>query len=370
MTVRELADIPSQPPAAQPAARFRQGIRPVVLVGLALLLVAAFAISLATGSVSIPLSQIATILLGGEPERATWTGIVWLFRLPKAITAALAGAALGMAGLQMQTLFRNPLADPFVLGISSGASLGVALVVLGTAGMLGGSTLLGGLGLAGSFGVVAAASLGAAAVMLLVMVAARRVHTMTLLILGLIFGYAVSALVNILLNFSIAERIQVYIAWTFGSFGGTSWTDLLVYIPVLVIALIIAAMMAKPLNALLLGEDYARSMGLNVRRARLWIIASASLSAGAVTAFCGPIGFLGIAIPHLCRALFGTSDHRVLIPAVIMLGGSLALVADIVAQVPGSQIVLPLNSITALVGAPVVAWVILGRRNLKESFAA
>lgn len=345
-------------------------IRPLALAGLAALLIAAFTLSLATGSVRIPLDQVAAILLGGEPARSTWVHIIWLFRLPKAITAVLAGAALGVAGLQMQTLFRNPLADPFVLGISSGASLGVALVVLGSAGMLGGSTLLGGLGLLGDVGVVVAASLGAALVMLLVMLAAQRVQTMTLLILGLMLGYGVSALVSILLHFSIAERIQTYVAWTFGSFGGTTWAELRVFAPVLILALGIAMVLSKPLNALLLGEDYARSLGLSVRRARFWIITSAALLAGAVTAFCGPIGFLGIAIPHLCRSLFSTSDHRVLIPAVIMLGGVAALLADIIAQVPGSQLILPLNAITALVGAPVVAWVILSRRNLKETFAA
>ncbi len=193
---------------------------------------------------------------------------------------------------------------------------------------------------------------------------------MTLLILGLMFGYAVSALVDILLHFSIAERIQTYIFWTFGSFGGTTWSELRLMAPALIAALALAAGMAKPLNALLLGEHYAHSMGLAVKPARFWIIVSASVLAGVVTAFCGPIGFLGIAIPHLCRSLFGTSDHRVLIPAVILSGAVVALIADLVAQVPGSNIVLPLNSITALIGAPVVVWVILRRNNLKETFSA
>jgi iron complex transport system permease protein len=365
-------EYPSDPAHTSDRAHIwpKSGIRPPVLVGLSVLLVFVFMLSLSTGSVNIPLDQIAGILLGGEPIRATWTDIVWLYRVPKAITAVLAGAALGVAGLQMQTLFRNPLADPFVLGISSGASLGVALVVLGSVGVLGGSTLLGGLGLVGDLGVVIAASLGAAAVMAAVMLAAQRVQTMTLLILGLMFGYAVSALVSILLHFSIAERIHAYISWTFGSFGGTTWAELKVFVPVLIIALGMAAALTKPLNALLLGEQYARSMGLTVRRARFWIIVSASIAAGAVTAFCGPIGFLGIAIPHLCRSLFGTSDHRILIPTVMLTGGIVALVADLVAQVPGNQIVLPLNAITALIGAPVVAWVILSRKNLKESFVA
>ncbi|GAB4478898.1 MAG: iron ABC transporter permease [Anaerolineae bacterium] len=341
--------------------------RAPALIALSALLILLLALTLSLGSVRIPLQQIAVILTGGTAERATWHSIVWLFRLPKAITAALAGAALAAAGLLMQTLFRNPLADPFVLGISSGASLGVALVVLGTTGMLGGSTLLGGLGLAGDMGVVLAASLGAAAVMALVLAVARRVHTMTLLILGLMFGYAVSALVSILLHFSIAERIQIYIAWTFGSFGGTTWEELRVLVPVLAAALIGAWALAKPLNALLLGEEYARSMGLAIPRARFWIILSASAAAGAVTAFCGPIGFLGIAVPHLCRALLGTSDHRVLVPATILMGAVVALAADLIAAVPGSQLVLPLNAITALIGAPVVIWVVLRSSHIKES---
>ena len=368
-----MADLPlpadSFPPSAGADAAPRQGVGALGLIALAAVLVAVFAASLAIGSVRIPVRQIAVILTGGEAERATWESIVWLFRLPKAITAVLAGAALGVAGLQMQTVFRNPLADPFVLGISSGASLGVALVVLGSASMLGGSTLLGGLGLAGNLGVVLAASLGAGLVMALVMAAGRRVQTMTLLILGLMLGYAVSALVSILLHFSIAERIQIYVQWTFGSFGGTTWDELRVLAPVVLVALAVAWATVKPLNALLLGEEYARSMGLTVPRARFWIIASSSVLAGAVTAFCGPIGFLGIAIPHLCRGIFHTTDHRILIPAVTLTGGVVALVADFVAQVPGSQIVLPLNAITALIGAPVVAWVIL-RSNVKGSFSA
>lgn len=338
-----------------------------LLAGLLILLGLAFLLSLSLGSVSIPFEQVARILLGETPERASWASIIWLFRLPKAITALLAGAALGIAGLQMQTLFRNPLADPYVLGISSGASLGVALVVLGMAGTAVGGSLLAGLGFAGHFGIVAAATLGSALVMLLVLALAQRVRTTALLIMGLMFGYAVSSFVSILLHFSIAERVQVYIAWTFGSFGGVTWQDLAIYVPALLLGLLIAAAQVKPLNALLLGEDYARSMGLDVKRARLWIVLSASLLTGAVTAFCGPIGFLGVAIPHLCRFLFGLSDHRALIPVVMLVGAVTALLADLIAQLPGSQLVLPLNAITALLGAPVLVWAILSRGDLRRS---
>jgi iron complex transport system permease protein len=192
--------------------------------------------------------------------------------------------------------------------------------------------------------------------------------SVTLLILGLMFGYAVSAIVSLLLYFSIAQRIQAYINWTFGSFGGVTWSQMVVFAPTILIGLAIAFTLSKSLNALLLGETYARSMGMNVRRARIWIIASTALLAGAVTAFCGPIGFLGIAVPHICRSLFNTSDHRILIPASILTGGIVAVVADLIAQVPGSQLVLPLNAITALIGAPFVIGIILRGRGLKASF--
>lgn len=355
------------PAVTQAASRLR--LHGGLLLLLLVVLVLVFLLSLVVGSVSIPLTDILTILVGGEPARATWTTIVLDFRLPKALTALLAGAALAVGGLQMQTLFRNPLADPYVLGVSSGASLGVALVVLsvGTTG----SMLLAGLGLSGDFGITLAAILGSGFALLLVIAVAARVQSViTLLVLGLMFGYATGALVSLLMYFSVAERIQMYINWTYGSFSGVSWRQMPIFIPVVIIGLLLTFLLSKPLNALLLGEAYARSMGLNVRRVRLAIISSTALLAGSVTAFCGPIGFLGLAVPHLCRALFGTSDHRILTPATLLLGGTLALVADLVAQMPGSQIVLPLNAVTALIGAPVVIWVILRRRSLRGSFSA
>ncbi|MDJ0754270.1 MAG: iron ABC transporter permease [Ardenticatenaceae bacterium] len=342
------------------------GTRSFLLTGLACALVLTFGVSLMFGSVRIPLVDLLKILVGEEPARATWTTIVFQFRLPKATTAVLAGSALALSGLQMQTLFRNPLAGPFVLGISSGASLGVAIVVLSVGTAVTG--LLSALGLLGNFGVIIAASLGSGLVLFSVMAVAHRVNNMTLLILGLLFGYATSALVSILLYFSISERIQAYIAWTFGSFGGVTWDQLQVLIPAVLIGLAIAWRSTKALNALLLGEQYARSLGLTVRSARIWILLSASLLAGAITAFCGPIAFVGVAVPHLCRSLFNTSDHRVLVPAVVFTGGIAALVTDLIAQMPGSQTVLPLNAVTALFGAPIVAWVILRRRNLRASF--
>ena len=349
----------------------RLGIRRAALAVLLALLAGVFLLSLTLGSVDIPIKDILKILVGDEPQRSAWTTIVMKFRLPKAITATLAGAALAVAGLEMQTLFRNPLADPFVLGINSGASLGVALVVLsvGVAGVSA-TSMLAGLGLGGNLTLVTAASLGAGLVLAFMLLVAQRVRsTMTLLILGIMVGYATSALVSLLLYFNIAERIQAYVSWTFGSFGGVTWGQMQVLGPVVVVALATAMILAKPLNALLLGETYARSMGLNVRWARFWIIISAAGLAGAITAFCGPIGFLGIAVPHLCRSLFNTSDHRVLVPGSALLGAMMALVADIIAQMPGSQTTLPINAVTALIGSPVVIWVIMKNRNLKSSFS-
>ncbi len=340
-----------------------------VVVVLAVGLMVAFAASLALGSVNIPLSEIVTILLGGEPARESWRTIILNFRLTKAITAGLAGAALGVSGLIMQTLFRNPLADPYVLGISSGASLGVALVVLAAGST--GLTLLSGLGLVGDFALILAAITGAAAVLVIVMLAARRVaSTMTLLILGLMFGYATGALVSLLIHFSIAERVQAYVNWTFGSFGGVTWSQMPFLGGAVIIGLGGAVLSSKPLNALLLGDAYARSMGLNIRAARARLILSAAILAGAVTAFCGPIGFLGIAVPHVCRGLLRTSDHRTLLPATIIFGAILALLADIIAQTPGTTTVLPLNAITALFGAPIVVSVILRRRTTEGTFAS
>ena len=341
--------------------------RAYLLIVLVIVLAGVFLLSLALGSVSIPLDEIIRVLAGGAASREAWTSIILKFRLPKALTAVLAGAALGIGGLQMQTLFRNPLADPFVLGISSGASLGVALVVL-TAGTTG-ALLLAGISPLSDVSLAVAASLGSGVVLAMVLVVARRVtSSVTLLILGLMFGYGVSAVVSLLLYFSISERIQAYVNWSFGSFGAVTWNQMTVFAPVILIGLGLAFLLSKSLNALLLGETYARSMGMNVMRARRLIVVSTALLAGAVTAFCGPIGFLGIAVPHICRNLFNTSDHRILIPATILMGGIVALLADLIAQVPGSKIVLPLNAITALIGAPIVIWIILRGRGLRATF--
>ncbi|MGQ0602817.1 MAG: iron chelate uptake ABC transporter family permease subunit [Anaerolineales bacterium] len=346
----------------------RLGLRRAAFIGLLAALVTVFLLSLALGSVSIPLDNVVRILLGGAPDRATWADIVWKFRVPKALTAALAGAALAVSGLQMQTLFRNPLADPFVLGVSSGASLGVALVVLsvGTAGSL----LVEGLGLFGDLGLAVAASAGAGLVLGAVLFVARRVqNSLTLLILGLMFGYLASALVSLLIYFSAPERVQAFSLWSAGNFGGVTWSQMRVFAPVVLAGLALALLLPKPLNAFLLGEAYARSLGVNVPRTRRLIILSAALLAGVVTAFCGPVGFIGVAVPHLCRSIFNTGDHRVLVPTSILLGATVALLADVIAQLPGGQQVLPVNVITALFGVPVILWVLVRQRQLRQSFA-
>lgn len=344
--------------AATPATRV--SLRAVTIGAMAVLLVAVFVLTLAAGSVAIPPSEVVGILLGRAPSEAPWATIVHQVRLPRAVTALLAGAGLGVGGLQMQTLFRNPLADPFILGISSGASLGVALVVLaaGTAG----TSLVDGLGLLGNVGVAGAAATGAAAVTVVVLMVSRRVASAaTVLIIGLMAGYATSAVVSVLLYSGLGrvERVRAYISWGFGSFAGTTWSELRVLTAAVVIGLVIAAATTKPMNALLLGDRYAGSMGLRVRRARLWIVLGASLLAGTVTAFCGPIAFIGVAVPHMVRGLLRSSDHRVLLPGVILLGGAVALIAGLVAQLPGSDAMLPLNAVTSLIGAPIVVAILL-----------
>lgn len=346
------------------------GLRTWIVVLLIVILVVAFILSLTLGSVRIPPEQVLRILTGGEPDKASWTDVIFKFRLPKAVTAMLVGAALSVAGLQMQTLFRNPLADPFILGVSSGASLGVALVVLGTGA---GSTLsfITGLSAFGDLSLAIAASLGSGLVLGAVLIVSRRVqNTLTLLILGLMFGYLTNAIVSLLIYFSQPERVQAFSLWAAGSFGGVTWNQMRVFSPVILSGLLISYVMIKPLNALLLGDEYARSLGLNVRRARFWIILSASLLAGVSTAFCGPIWFVGVAVPHVARSLLNTADHRSLLPASMLMGASFALVADVIAQSPGSQYVLPLNVVMSLFGVPIILWVILRQKQLRQSFAS
>jgi iron complex transport system permease protein len=341
----------------------------LLFVALTASILALFLLDLMTGSVTIPPEQVLRILLGLEVERASWEKIIWLFRLPKAITAVLAGSALATSGLLMQDLFRNPLAGPSVLGISSGASLGVALVVLWAASGGVAPRFIQGLGLSGKAAMVVSSGLGAGLVLAAVLAMARRVRdVMTLLIIGILCGFAVNAAVSVLIHFSAPERIQAYAAWTFGSFAAVTWNDLAVFTPVIMVSLLACQLIRKPLNGLLLGENYARSMGLRLKPLRIAIIGLTALLAGTVTAFCGPVAFIGIAVPHLGRIVLGSSDHRRLLTAVAMLGAAVALAADMLAQMPGSQSVLPLNAVTALLGSPVIVWLILRRKNIQKTF--
>jgi cobalamin transport system permease protein len=345
------------------------GLRTWVIILLFVILAIAFSLSLTLGSVNIPPAQVLRILTGGVPAKPSWTDIIFEFRLPKAVTAILVGAALAVAGLQMQTLFRNPLADPFILGVSSGASLGVALVVLGTGA--GTATFIVTLNAFGDLGLAFAASMGASLVLGAVLLVSRRVqNTLTLLVLGLMFGYLASAVVSLLIYFSQPERVQAFSLWSAGSFGGVTWNEMRVFFPVTLLGLGIGYVMIKPLNALLMGDEYASSLGLNVRRARFWIILSASLLAGVSTAFCGPVWFMGVAIPHVARTVLNTADHRALLPASMLMGSSFALIADVIAQAPGGQSVLPLNVVMSLFGVPIILWVVLRQKQLRQSFAA
>ena len=320
-----------------------------------------FVLDLSYGSLKIPAGDIVRILSGGQTDMPIWRDIVLDIRLTKALTAVLVGSGLAVSGLLMQTFFRNPLADPFILGINSGASLGVALAILSVGTV--GSLFMTQINTLGDLGVATAAIFGAALVFGLVMLVAKSVKSSnTLLILGLMFGYATSALVSLLIYFSLPERIQAYMIWTYGSFGGVTWTQLKVMAPVMLVGLVISGLLGKSLNALLLGEDYARSLGLNIGRTRFFILLGASILAGAATAFCGPIGFLGVAIPHIARNLLRTSNHKLLLPAVLVLGASAALLADVLTQLPGTAFILPVNVITSLFGAPFVLWIILRRR--------
>ena len=359
----ELASPPARPATARRGAAW--------LLALAALVVLGFVLDIALGPVRVPLAAVGRILLGQTPDNPAWAFIVREIRLPKALTALVVGSGLAVSGLQMQTLFRNPLAGPSVLGLTAGAALGVAAVMLaGGGGGLAGGFAIRALGLGGSWGLVLAATTGAALVMALVLALAARVRdNVVLLIVGLMIASVTGAVVSLWQYFSAPEQIQEYLLWTFGSLGGVAGSHLAVLATVVGVGLVLAFASAKPLNALLLGENYARSMGLVVGRSRTLIIASTSLLAGAITAFCGPIGFVGIAVPHLTRALLRTTDHRRLLPGCCLAGAALTLACDCVAQLPGSQTALPLSVVTSLLGAPVVLWVVLRRQGGRAGFA-
>jgi iron complex transport system permease protein len=345
----------------------RKLVRHSVCFGLLLLAVLVIALSsLCLGSHPLSPKVILQALTHSPELSPILQQIIVDFRLPRIITAMLAGAALATAGLMMQTIFRNPLADPFVLGVNSGASLGVAVVLLLLAPV--GISLTESLSASGQTLIVLASTGGAALTLLLVLTLSKRVDVMSLLILGLMLSYAIGAVVSMLMFFSMAERLQSFMNWSFGNYGTLSWSHMRVFAPAILIGLCSTLLFVKPLDALLLGQHYANSVGIHSKRVRFAVLLSASLLAGTVTGFCGPIGFLGIAAPHLSRYLFQTSTHRVLIPATILVGALLSLSADLIARGPGLPVSLPLNAITALIGAPVIIVALVQQRNMKRLF--
>ena len=324
----------------------------------ALLVVALFVTDILIGSVALPLGEVVGALFGSGDE--VTRNIVLNFRLPKAVTALLVGASLSAVGLQMQTLFRNPMAGPYVLGVSSGASLGVALFLLGLP-LFGISTN----GAISSIGVVGAAWIGSALIMSVVLaVTARIKDIMVVLILGMMFGSAATAVVEILQYLSPEGALKSFVVWTMGSLGSVSREQLLIMAPVMILGLALSVSLIKPLNAMLLGENYASTMGINIRRTRLMISTITVMLAGTVTAFCGPIGFIGLAVPHIARMTFREADHRVMMPASMLLGALIMLFCDVASQLPANDMTLPINTVTALIGIPVVVVVIV--RNHKS----
>ena len=323
--------------------RSRSAILFAMLAALTLFL---FLLDLAVGAVAVPLGDVWAALTGGDCPRAT-AKIILNIRLIKAVVALLAGAALSVSGLQMQTLFRNPLAGPYVLGISSGASLGVALVVLA--------------GFGSSIGIAGAAWLGAALVLVVIAAVGHRIKDiMVILILGMMFSSGVGAIVQILQYLSKEESLKAFVIWTMGSLGDVTFDQLAVLVPSIIAGLLLAVVTIKPLNLLLFGEEYAVTMGLNIRRSRGLLFLSTTERAGTVTAFCGPIGFIGLAMPHVTRMLFRNSDHRVLVPGTVLSGAAVLLLCDLVSK----MFTLPINAITALLGIPIVVWVVLRNKSV------
>ncbi len=318
-------------------------------------------LNVSLGSVNIPFKEVLLSLLGDEDGKQEWYYIIRDYRLPKAITAIMVGSGLSVSGLLMQTLFRNPLAGPFILGISSGASLGVALLVLGTSFFGTNITALA----FSNYGLALASSIGAFLVLLTVMIVAQKVrNTMSILIIGLMFGSLTSAIISVLAYFSTAEQLQQYLFWSFGSLGNLSWKELSIFFIVYLIGMLLVVTIIKPLNSLLLGENYAKSMGVNIKLTRNITLIATALLTGIITAFSGPIAFVGLAVPHIAKILFKTSNHKILLPAALILGAIVMLLSDTIAQIPNSEYTLPINAMTSLFGAPIVIWLLIRKQKI------
>lgn len=328
---------------------------------LSVLLLVFFFMNISLGSVSIPFKAIFNTLTGGIVSKESWQTIILNFRLPKAVTAILVGSGLSVSGLLMQTLFRNPLAGPFVLGISSGASLGVALLILG-------ASFFGGALLTTTFSQYAlpiAASLGAFLVLSAVIIAANKVrNTMSILIIGLMFGSLTGAIISVFAYFSEAAQIQQFLFWSFGSLGNLTWQELVVFGIFYCVGMFATITIIKPLNSFLLGENYATSLGINVKQNRIYILLITSILTGVITAFAGPIAFVGLAVPHIARMIFMTANHKILLPAVAIIGAIVLLICDSIAQLPTSEFTLPINAITSLFGAPIVIWLLIRKKRI------
>lgn len=333
-----------------------------LFISFAIVLAFFFLMDLISGQVSIPLKEVFKILFGQESSKSTWEYIILNFRLPKAITAILVGMGLSISGLLMQTLFRNPLAGPYVLGLSSGSSLGVAFVILG-AGFL--PSFISSAVLS-NYGIVLASCLGSFMVVLAILIVAQRLrNTMSILIVGLMFGSFAGAIVNVLSYFSTAEQLQKFTFWSMGNLGNLSWNSISILGVAVGFGLLLSLFSIKSLDALLLGENYAKSVGLNFKKARFIIIIATSILAGSITAFAGPIAFIGLAVPHIAKLLFQTSNHKILFFSTLLLGAILMLICDIISQMPYLSMTLPINAITSIMGAPVVIWLLIGKKNIQ-----
>jgi len=328
---------------------------------LTLLLLLSLLMNISFGQVAIPFKEIFKSIFGSGASKETWNYIIINFRLPKAITAILVGVGLSICGLLMQTLFRNPLAGPYVLGLSSGSSLGVAFVILG-AGLL--PPFLSEI-LLSSYGIILASCIGSFMVLLLIIIVSRRLRdTATILIIGLMFSSFASAIVGVLTYFSTAEQLQKFTFWSMGNLGNLAWQNILILSILICIGLFLSLICIKPLDALLLGENYAKSMGVNIKKNRFLIIIATSILAGSITAFAGPIAFIGLAVPHIAKLLFQTSNHKILFWSTILIGGIIMLFCDTVSQLPGFDFILPINAITSIIGAPIVIWLLVKKRSL------
>jgi len=320
-----------------------------------------FLLNISLGSITIPLKDVYTNFLQGSCSKESWNYIILNYRLPKAIVSILIGIGLSISGLLMQTLFRNPLAGPYVLGLSSGASLGVAVVILGS------SLLPVSLSefFISSFGIIIASSLGSFIVLVSVLVIANRLRdTMAILIVGLMFGSLTSAIVGSLTYFSSAEQLQKFTFWSLGNLGNLTWSSIGILTCCVALGIVFSVFCIKPLNALLLGENYARSLGINYKKTKYIILFSTSILAGSITAFVGPIAFIGLAVPHIAKLIFQTSNHKILFWSTLLFGANIMLICDSITQIPGTEIILPINAITSIFGAPIVIWLLVRKRKM------